>query len=295
MEGLENCQKLLSRLIQQGRLPVEEWRQALDNDDLAGTVFLDFSKAFDMVDHSVLIRKLERYGVMGSELMWFRGYLDERQQSVKIGDVLSSWFLVRCGVPQGFILGPLLFILYVNDPPSVVEYSRVRMFADDTTLTVVKRVKDDLEECLRKDMIRVSEWVECNRLKLNVDKTQFLVLCRRRRVKELADVAVELNGSPLIRSTEVKCLGVLLDDMLTWKAQINSLKRKAYGGLRKLKRLHNVLPPAIKKKLYNAMVLPHLEYCSVVWQECAVELRSMLERVQNYGMRLILSNPPDSQ
>ena len=98
--------------------------------------------------------------------------------------------------------------------------------------------------------------------------------------------------SPLTRSTEVKCLGVLLYDTLTWGAQVNSLKRKAYRGLIKLKRLRNVLPPAIKKKLYNAMVLLHLEYCSVVWQECAVELRSMLKRVQNYGMRFILSKPP---
>jgi hypothetical protein len=149
-----------------------------------------------MVNHSVLIRKLEKYGVKGSELTWFREYLDERQQSVKIGDVLSSWSPVQCGIPQGSILGPLLFILYVNDLPTVVENSRVKMFADDTSLTVVKRVKDKLEKCLRKDLFCISEWVECNRLKLNVDKTQFLVLSRRRRVKELAEVAVELNGSP---------------------------------------------------------------------------------------------------
>ena len=102
---------------------------------------------------------------------------------------------------------------------------------------------------------------------------------------------VELDGELLTRSTEVKCLGVVIDDKLSWKAQINSMRRKTYGGLSKLKRLRNVLPTDLKKKLYNALVLPHLEYCSVVWQECSVELRARLERVQNYGMRLILSKP----
>ena len=125
-----------------------------------------------------------------------------------------------------------------------------------------------------------------------VNKTQFIVLHRKKRAKDVVDVKLELDGNPLTRSSEVKCLGILLDDKLTWKAQVHALRRKAYGGLSKLKRFHNVLPPLLKRNLYNALVLPHLDYCSVVWQECSVELRTMLERAQNFGMRLILSKPP---
>ena len=97
------------------------------------------------------------YGVHGTELKWFNDYLHDRQQSVKIGEVLSDWTSVRCGVPQGSILGPLLFILYINDLPVVVKHSKLRMYADDTSLTVVKGDKRELEDCLMEDLIQINK------------------------------------------------------------------------------------------------------------------------------------------
>ena len=119
-----------------------------------------------------------------------------------------------------------------------------------------------------------------------------LLLSRRRRAAELEEVQVKLRGEAILRSKKVKYLGVWIDDELKWNEHIKTVRRRCLMGLDKLRRLREVLPVNIKKTLYNALVLPHLDYCCVLWQECKVELQQKLERVQNYGMRLILSKPP---
>ena len=133
--------------------------------------------------------------------------------------------------------------------------------------------------------------MKANKLNLNVQKTQLLVLSRRRREQETIEVQVVVDGKELKRSSVVKCLGVMLDDKLQWKEQVNAVKRKACAGLESLRRLQHVLTTNIKKNIYNTTVLPHLDYCSVVWVECSQKLCQELERIQNYGMRIVLSKP----
>ena len=270
---------------------VDEWRKALDEDKLVGSVMLDLSKAFDSVDHGIVLRKLDRYGVRGDELMWFRGYLDGRRQRVCVGEAKSNWCDVLKGVPQGSILGPLLFILYANDLPQAVQQCRVKQYADDTTLSHVSRDVADLENGLTNDLESVVRWVDTNKLRLNVKKTQLLLMSRKRREHELEQVQVRIGGQEIARSKMVKCLGVVIDDGLKWHGHIAKVRKKCFAGLAKLRRLRDVLPVITKRRIYNAMVLPHLDYCSVVWQECTMELRKKVERIQNYGMRLILSKP----
>ena len=151
----------------------------------------------------------------------------------------------------------------------------------------------ELEAVLEKDLNNVVQWVDENKLTLNAKKTQLLLLGRKGRAQELEDVSVTLNGEQLPRRRMVKCLGVSIDDGLTWREHVDALRKKCYCGLAKLRRLRDVLPPETKKeKVYNALVLPHLDYCSVIWQECTKELQRKVERTQNYGMQLILSKPP---
>ena len=124
---------------------------------------------------------------------------------------------------------------------------------------------------------------------MGMQKTQMLLLSRKRRAQELEHVKIEMNGMKIERSKCVKCLGMWLDEDLE---QVQSMRKRCFAGLAKLGRLKDVLPSDIKKKVCNALVLPHLDYCSVVWQECTKDLKMKIERVQNYGMHIILSQPP---
>ena len=119
-----------------------------------------------------------------------------------------------------------------------------------------------------------------------------MLMGRKRRERELSTVKVVMDGEEIERKRSVKCLGVMLDDALSWKDQVESVRKKCFVGLAKLRRLKMLLSSRTKKQIYNALVLPHFDYCSVVWQEWSMELGKKLERVQNYGMRLILSKPP---
>ena len=271
---------------------VDGWRKAMDEDKVVGAVYLNFSKAFDMVDHSLLLLKMAKYGVRGKELKWFTDYLYERRQRVCVENAKSDWATIRRGVPQGSILGPLLFIIYANDLPQAVQHCFVQQYADDTTLSLVSKDVRGLEDGLTSDLEGVAKWVIDNKLRLNEEKTQMLLLSRRRRLQELEQVDVRMGGTKVARSKKVKYLGVWIDDGLTWQDQVEAVRRKCFAGLAKLKRLRNVLPSSTKKRIFCALVQPHLDYCSVVWQECSLALQLRLDRIQNYGMRLILSQPP---
>ena len=134
--------------------------------------WLDLSKAFDLVNHSILLKKMERYGIRGVALSWFMDYLTGRSQRVCVEQDRSDWIDVHKGVPQGSVLGPLLFILYVNDLPRVLEACTVKQYADDTTMSHTAVSASELEFSLNRDMEGITKWMDKNRLKLNVKKTQ---------------------------------------------------------------------------------------------------------------------------
>ncbi len=209
---------------------VDDWRQALDKDKLVGSVMVDLSKAFDTISHPILHRKLEGYGVRAGELEWFDNYLVGRKQRVCIAAVQSAWSDIRRGVPQGSILGPLLFTLYVNDLPWAVMQGKVKQYADDTTMYCASDSSNDLSNSLNEDLPGVASWVERNGLKLNEAKTQMLLLSRKKRAKELDDVVVKLKGQQVTRSDKVKYLGVWVDDGLNWREHIQAVRRKCFAG-----------------------------------------------------------------
>ena len=131
------------------------------------------------------------------------------------------------------------------------------------------------------------KWTEVNKA-----KTQMILLSSKKRSKELENEVVKLKGQEVSRSRKVKYLGVLVDEGLTWADDVEAVRKKCLGGLAKLRRLRDALSAALKKNIYNALVLPHLDYCCVLWQECRIQLQQRVERIQNYAMRLICSKPP---
>lgn len=266
---------------------VDNWRKSLDDDDLIGALFVDLSKAFDMVDHSILLMKLRCYGIVGEEYDWFKNYLSNRCQRVRIHNQLSSWSGIGRGVPQGSILGPLLFLLFVNDLSEAIPNGVVHQYADDIILTVVAKNKATLQHYTQENMDAVTSWVQSARLCLNARKTILMLLARKRRQVELEDVMIMVGNERITRSRVVKCLGVLIDEGLLWQEHIAEIKRKVSLGLSHLRRLR-WLPFKLKCTLYHALLLPHFDYCSVVWMECSKNLIQQLESLQNNAMRIIL-------
>ena len=231
------------------------------------------------------------YGIQGWELGWFQNYLANRRQRVIVGDAASSWHAVGRGVPQGSVIGPLLFCIFVNDMPNTVDTSKVNLYADDTTLYHSSVSLLDLRKCIESDMENVSKWIDDNGLLMNCSKTQSMFLSRRKRGEEIAEARVVHRGIELVNESRIKYLGVVVDRELKWKDQVSHVCQKCLASLSTLRRIFPALPTSTRMMLFNALVLPHLDFCSSVWHQCGEVLAMRIERIQKYAMRLITSSP----
>ena len=154
----------------------------MDKGLINGVLFLDLKKAFDTVNHKILLTKLEMYGIRGCSLEWFRSYFMNRKQVCAINGKLSEEKQINCGVPQGSNLGPFLFLLYINDLPNCLETTNARLFADDTNLLATGLNTVEVEAKLNHDLLNVDQWLKANRLTLNEGKTEFMIIDSRQRV-----------------------------------------------------------------------------------------------------------------
>ena len=189
-----------------------DWLINIDNGSLNSVVFLDIQKVFDTVDHEIMLNKLRCYGVQEEELKFFVSYLDGRQQCTSVNGTMSSPREITCGVPQGSILGPLLFIIYMNDLPLSVKGANITMYADDTSLFKAIRGMQDLKEQLIPAFVQVCKWLQCNKLNLNAIKTEFMMLGTHQRLHQL-DYAPEttpfklvVNDFEIRRVRKAKCI-----------------------------------------------------------------------------------------
>ena len=171
----------------------------MDKGYFNGVIFLDLKKAFDCVDHSILIKKLELYSGRGNTLRWFQSYLTNRTQMWKIGRTLSQLRVIRCGVPQGSNLGPLLFHIYINDLPNCFSSSTTSMFADDTTLTTERKSIEDIQSNLNTDLENVHQWLLTNKLTLNKEETEYMIIGSWQRLSK-----ININPTKSLGETNIK-------------------------------------------------------------------------------------------
>jgi len=203
---------------------------AIDDGEFAVGIFLDLSKAFDTLDHDILIAKLDYYGVRGVALDWFKSYLHCRKQYVLLNGQSSTMSSVVCGVPQGSILGPLLFILYINDIVNCSDILHFILFADDTNLFYSHKDLAELFLIVNWELSKLSEWFRANKLSLNAIKSNFILFGHKRMPQNCADVNLFLDGNRLERVTSTKFLGVFLDEKLKWTQHLNHVAIKLARG-----------------------------------------------------------------
>ena len=189
---------------------------ALDKGNYACGVFIDFQKAFDTVDHEILLKKLSHYGICGTALSLFRSYLTDRKQFVSLGGVSSAGKVVRHSVPQGSVLGPLLFLIYIKDLFKAILFSDVHHFADDTNLINISGSLKQLAKQMNLDIKFLNHWLNANKISLNASKTEYIIFKHARKPLNY-DFRLFINEKRLLLSTSIKYLGVLLDSDLSWK------------------------------------------------------------------------------
>lgn len=262
----------------------EEITHAMDNKYFLVSIFVDLQKAFDTLDHRILLQKLHRYGIRGVAHKWVTSYLNNRNQFVEINNVQSQKKRVTCGVPQGSVLGPVLFILYINDIVSVSNLLKCIMFADDTTLFYSGENVNTVLQTVQNEFEKIIMWFNANRLSLNISKTKYMIFsCKKNDI----DVNLSVQGSEIERTHEIKFLGIMIDDNLTWKSHIDQVKSKVSQIVAVLHKVKESLNKSALFLLYKSMIIPYLTYCIEVWGNACKSYIEPLFLLQKRAIRVV--------
>ena len=245
----------------------DNMRSAIDNGNLVGATFIDLTKAFDTVSHSTLLGKLTEYGIKGIEKEWMTNYLFNRKQVVNINGVSSSEKSLLHGVPQGSILGPLLFLIYFNDFPECLEKCNCIMYADDTVIYVADKNIEKIEKCLENDLERIAHYFDESQMIINLGKgkTETIIFGTGKRLSTTKNqLDISYRGQPIENVSEYKYLGNFADQHLSFNKNFESVFKKASGRLKLLKRLRGYLTQESALVIFKMMILPILTYRSTV-------------------------------
>ena len=268
---------------------VDKWISSINNHESVASIFLDLSKAFDLVNHSILLQKLKLYNFGSSALKWFSSYLSQRSQKVSINGHLSEPQDVSAGVPQGSVLGPLLFVIYINDLPlHTGENTLVDMFADDTTISAHNTCKQEVHETLQTSLNAISHWCSDNSMKLNTSKTKSMYILSSNRQTTQTNTKFTLQADELDNSTNEKLLGVTVDNHLSFKMHIENTLKKCNSLLYLLLRIKSFLNLDTRKLFFNAYILPHIDYCCTVWGNSSMFMLDKILKFQKRAARIIL-------
>ena len=255
---------------------------SLNKNQVSLLLLIDFSKAFDMVEHSILIKKLANYGIRGNTLEWFKSYLSDREQFVYVNGTKSSTKKIKYGVPQGSILGPLLFVIYINDLPNIYQLAKFVLYADDANIIVSGETVSDVMRQLSELAPALVRWVECNGLKLNLKKTNYMIFSKQ-HIPGVQNVFI--NGTRIERKPEARFLGVIMDEKLTWAKHIKAMRIKMNRYIGIMYKLKSLLPLKARLQIYHSFVQSHLNFCPLVWGFAAKSHIETLFSGQKKGLR----------
>ena len=246
---------------------------------------MDLSKAFDTIHHKILLRKLESYGIRGQTLSWFSDYLKNRKQFVVFHSHESCKQNIECGVPQGSILGPLLFLIYINDLIYSSSSLTYVLFADDTNILYSHKNLNTLITTLNLELAKVSQWFKCNKLSLNIDKTNYINF--RTTHSQNQNIIIHIDGQPLVEKQSTKFLGLTIEFNLSWNEHIRKVHTSMSRNIGILYKLRDLLTNKSLFTLYNALILPHIIYCNILWGNCSTTKINSLLLLQKRALRII--------
>ena len=233
----------------------------ISNKQITCSIFIDLKKAFDTVNHLILLNKLKRYGIRGIPFKLFESYLTNRRQYTLINGYRSTYETINCGVPQGSTLGPLLFLLYINDIHMVSNFN-INLFADDANLSLSNKCPALLENNVNNELIKISKWLNTNKLSLNITKTKYLIITNRKLSHQFD---VKIIKSPLTQTNQITYLGVIIDNKLSWEPHINHVKNKLANGCWALNKVRRFLNENSLKQIYYGLIYSRLQYCVSCW------------------------------
>ena len=266
---------------------IDEVAKSLQNNEITCGIYLDLKKAFDTVCLEILLKKLYFLGIKGDLYKILESYLSNRFQLTKFNNIYSKPAEVTMGVPQGSILGPLLFIVYINDLSNVTDDAKFYFFADDTAITVKSSSLIDLQDKINQLMPKVTEWFNSNRLSLNTSKSNFQMYSKM----HIEHFVIKLNGSNILRQKQVKYLGVVVEENLKFETHIANISSTISRNIGVMGRAKPFLSSRELLLLYNSLVLPYLNYCAVVWGTNYPSRLEKLIKLQKRAIRIIDHKP----
>ena len=264
----------------------EDIRNAIDANQFAVGVFIDLQKAFDTVDHDILVKKLEHYGVRGVANNWFKSYLTNRKQFVTISQINSEFQPMRLGVPQGSVLGPLLFLLYINDLHSTIKFCSTRHFADDTNLLIKNKSLKQLKKQLNIDLSQLVSWLRSNKISLNTSKTEMLIFRHPNKIINY-DLKIKMHGKRLYPSKYVKYLGILIDPQLNWGHHTDLLAPKLSRAIGMLSKIRHFVSIDILRNIYFGIFSSILMYGAQIWGQSQNNHVKRIIKLQEKAIRII--------
>ena len=261
----------------------EDWRLAVEQRKQVGALLVDLSKAFDCLPHSLLVAKLDAYGFSRNAVTLLASYLTDRKQCVKVSSVRSDWQTLIKGVPQGSVMGPVAFNIFMNDLYFSIKNSTLYNYADDNTILAIGNTVSQVKDILVNEAKCIISWCNVNNMEANPSKFQVILA----NSKKTSEFCVNIDDSCIQAVPYVKLLGVHIDAKLNFSFHISQICMRASRQLNALNRVGSILDTSTRLQLYKSFIMCHFNYCPIVWHSCGKVNSDKLEKIQYRALKFI--------
>ena len=261
---------------------------AMNNNNILLATYIDAMKAFDTVNHKILLDKAKLFGISGMLYKWLENYLSNRFQCTLANNIVSELKLITCGVPQGSVCGPLLFLMYINDIAGVLNHCKVALYADDTVLYIESENVSDAVTLMQNDLNALAKWCNGNKLSINCKKTKYCIYGMRSKIKKskTEDTILSLNNHILNRVCSYKYLGFILDDHLNFNKHVGEMCNTLSHKLYLLSKIRKYITLEASILIFKTMILPIMEYGDIIYAGTSILNLQKIDRLFYRGLRI---------